>query len=231
MQYPNITSAVFISRPNRFVAEVLIDGRTETVHVKNTGRCREILVPGARVYLTRSDNINRKYKYDLVAVEKNADNGTLLINMDSQAPNSAAGEWVKTCGLFSVEAKVRREVSFGSSRFDIFVSDGERKAFIEVKGVTLEHGGVALFPDAPTERGVKHIEELINCKNSGFEAYILFVVQMKGVNTFSPNTETHPEFAQALKEAVDKGVEVLVYDCRVTPDSMTIESEVKKIII
>ena len=224
MQYPNITSAVFISRPNRFVAEVLIDGRTETVHVKNTGRCRELLVPGARVYLTRSDNINRKYKYDLVAVEKNADNGTLLINMDSQAPNSAAGEWVKTCGLFSVGAKVRREVSFGSSRFDIFVSDGERKAFIEVKGVTLEHGGVALFPDAPTERGVKHIEELINCKNSGFEAYILFVVQMKGIRLFKPNDETHAAFGSALRKAYRAGVNILVYDCVITPDCMIIDN-------
>ena len=224
--YPNIVSAIFISRPNRFVAHVLLEGKEEIVHVKNTGRCRELLVPGARVYLTKSDNQNRKLAYDLVAVEKETENGTLLINMDSQAPNAAAEEWIKSCGMFSSGAKVRREVTFGASRFDIFVSDGDRKAFVEVKGVTLEHGGIASFPDAPTERGVKHIEELTACINAGYEACILFVVQMKGISLFRPNDETHAAFGNALRRAGMLGVNILVYDCIVTPDSMFIDSAV-----
>ena len=212
-----------MERSNRFVGTVEIDGTPQTVHIKNTGRCKELLVPGARVYLTMSDNKNRKYKFDLIAVEKKTDRGVLLINMDSFAPNIAVEEWVGSCGLFSENAVVRHEVSFGSSRFDIFVTDGERKAFVEVKGVTLENGGVASFPDAPTERGVKHVEELISCRKAGYEAYILFVVQMKGIRSFKPNEETHAAFGDALRKAYNSGVNILVRDCRVTPDSMEID--------
>lgn len=226
MTYPNIVSAIFLSRPNRFVAKVLIDGREEDVHVKNTGRCRELLVSGAKVFLTMSDNPNRKYKYDLVAVEKKTDRGVLLINMDSFAPNIAAEEWIGSCGIFSDKAEIRHEVCFGASRFDLAVSDGERKAFIEVKGVTLEHNGVASFPDAPTERGIKHVEELISCKKEGYEAYILFVVQMKGVHLFKPNDVTHQAFGDALRKAYENGVQILVRDCIITPDSVVIDGVV-----
>lgn len=204
MKYRNIVKGIFISRPNRFIAKVNIDGKEETVHVKNTGRCKEILIPGARVYLQKSDNPERKTAYDLIAVEKKTENGSILINTDSQIPNFCAYEFLPLSGLFSENAIIRREVKYGNSRFDIFVSDGERKAFIEVKGVTLEKNGTALFPDAPTERGVKHIRELISAKKEGFEAYIMFVVQMKGINCFSPNRETHPEFADAIFEAEKK---------------------------
>ena len=187
MKYRKVIPAAFISRPNRFMAKVRIgsaDAPLETVHVKNTGRCKELLVPGCRVYLAESDNTARKTKYDLVAVEKNAAQlagpGPLLINMDSQAPNDAAEEWLNAGGdgLFSESAIVRREVTFGSSRFDFYIEDGERKAFVEVKGVTLEQDGVVLFPDAPTERGVKHLHELCRAVDDGYECYLLLVIQM-----------------------------------------------------
>lgn len=222
MKYKNIVKGIFISRPNRFIAKVNIDGKEETVHVKNTGRCKEILIPGARVYLQRSDNPERKTAYDLTAVEKKTEKGSILINIDSQIPNFCAYEFLPDSGIFSENAIIRREVKYGNSRFDIFVSDGERKAFIEVKGVTLEKNGTALFPDAPTQRGVKHIRELISAKKEGFEAYIMFVVQMKGINCFSPNRETHPEFADALIEAEKNGVKIFCYGCTVTPDSIAI---------
>lgn len=227
MNYKCVIPAEFVSRPNRFVANVILNGNEEAVHVKNTGRCRELLVKGAKVFLSISDNENRKYKYDLIAVEKKTDRGTLLINMDSQAPNIAAEEWISSCGIFSDSAEVRREVCFGSSRFDLFVSDGERKAFIEVKGVTLEHNGVASFPDAPTERGVKHIGELISCCEAGYEAYILFVVQMKGIHLFKPNDITHAAFGAALRKAYNSGVNILVRDCIVTPETMVIDKSVE----
>lgn len=204
-----------------------MDGKTETVHVKNTGRCRELLVPDAKVYLFVSDNPNRKTKYDLIAVEKVTDRGVILVNMDSQIPNDVVGEWLKKNQLFSENAVIKREVRFGNSRFDFYVEDGERKAFIEVKGVTLENDGVVSFPDAPTERGVKHINELIACFEQGFEAYIIFVVQMKGVHSFEPNAEHHKEFADALIYAREKGVKVLVYDCIVTPDTIEIDSKIE----
>ncbi|MBQ8388897.1 MAG: DNA/RNA nuclease SfsA, partial [Clostridia bacterium] len=164
MKYENVIAAKFLSRPNRFIAHVEIDGRAEVAHVKNTGRCRELLVAGATVYLAVSDNPERKTKYDLIAVEKAREGKPpLMINMDSQIPNGVACEWARSCGLFSPEAKIRREVTYGRSRFDLYVEDGARRAFIEVKGVTLERDGVALFPDAPTERGVKHVDELAAC--------------------------------------------------------------------
>ena len=218
---------MFLERPNRFIARVLIDGNIETVHVKNTGRCKELLVPKAKVYLFVSDNPNRKTKYDLIAVEKVTDRGTILVNMDSQVPNDVVAEWLPKSKLFSANAVIKREVKFGKSRFDFYVEDGKRKAFIEVKGVTLENNGVVSFPDAPTERGVKHINELIACLEQGFEAYIIFVVQMKGVIRFEPNAEHHKEFADTLNYAREKGVKVLVYDCLVTSDSIEIDKKIE----
>lgn len=181
----------------------------------------------AKVYLYVSDNPNRKTKYDLIAVEKVTDRGTMLVNMDSQVPNDVVNEWLYKNALFSDKAKIKREVKFGNSRFDFFVEDGERKAFIEVKGVTLENNGVVSFPDAPTERGVKHIKELIFCIEQGYEAYIIFVVQMKGVTSFEPNEEHHKEFADMLNVAREKGVKVLVYDCIVAPDSIRIDEKIE----
>lgn len=218
---------MFLERPNRFIAKVLIDNTEETVHVKNTGRCKELLIEGAKVYLSVSDNDKRKTKYDLIAVEKITENGVILVNMDSQIPNDVVGEWLPDSKLFSRTAIFKREVKFGNSRFDFYVEDGERKVFIEVKGVTLENNGVASFPDAPTQRGVKHIKELISCLENGFEAYIIFVVQMKGVKCFEPNEENHKEFADVLNCAKKQGVNVLVYDCIVTPDSIKIDSRIE----
>lgn len=226
MKYNTIEKATFIKRPNRFIAEVSIGGKTEVVHVKNTGRCKELLVDNATVYLEKSSNPLRKTKYDLVGVEKNTDKGSILINMDSQVPNQIAFEWLPKSGLFSKKAKIRREVTFGNSRFDLYVEDGERKAFIEVKGVTLENDGIAMFPDAPTERGVKHLNELVSCLEDGYEAYILFVVQMKGVKLFKPNDITHRAFGDALRDADKSGVNVLAYDCIVTEESIEIRNPV-----
>lgn len=184
-------------------------------------------MPNAKVYLYVSDNPNRKTKYDLIAVEKVTDRGVILVNMDSQVPNDVVGELMKKNELFSENAVIKREVKFGNSRFDFYVEDGERKAFVEVKGVTLENDGVVSFPDAPTERGVKHINELIACLEQGFEAYIIFVVQMKGVVEFEPNAEHHKEFVDTLNYAREKGVKVLVYDCLVTPYSIVIDKQIE----
>lgn len=232
MKYQNIVKGIFLSRPNRFIAKVEVNGIEETVHVKNTGRCRELLKEGVTVYLEKSSNPNRKTACDLVAVEKLREGKeNLLVNMDSQIPNAVAFEWLKGENpLFSQNAKIRREVTFGDSRFDLYVEDGERKAFVEVKGVTLEQDGYALFPDAPTERGVKHINELVKAKEAGYEAYILFVIQMKEIHSFSPHKEMHEDFAEALLKAHNKGVKVLAYDCQVTPDSMEIDQEVSVIL-
>lgn len=231
MKYENVIKGEFISRPNRFIAKVNINGKEETVHVKNTGRCKELLIKGATVYLSVSDNINRKTKYDLIAVEKIRENGeALLINMDSQIPNDVAEEFLKKGEIFSKDAVIKREVTFKNSRFDIFVADKDTKAFVEVKGVTLENNGVAMFPDAPTLRGVKHIKELIAAKNEGYDAYILFVIQMKGVRKFTPNVETHPEFAEILKVAEKSGVKILAYDCRVDYNTIEIGEKVSVIL-
>jgi len=226
MKYNNIQKAAFVKRPNRFIAEVSIGGKTEIVHVKNTGRCKELLVENATVYLEKSSNPLRKTKYDLVAVEKVTNRGLILINMDSQVPNQIAFEWLSKSGLFIENAKIKREVTFGNSRFVLYVEDGERKAFIEVKGVTLENDGIATFPDAPTERGVKHLNELISCLEEGYEAYILFVVQMKGVKLFKPNDITHRAFGDALRDAAKHGVNVVAYDCIVTEESIEINNPV-----
>ena len=226
MKYSKVISGEFLSRPNRFIAKVLVDGIEETVHVKNTGRCRELLQPHAKVWLYVSDNPNRKTKYDLIAVEKERENlPPLLVNMDSQIPNDAAEEYLLHCNLFSENAVIKREVTYGKSRFDFYIEDGKRKAFLEVKGVTLENDGIVSFPDAPTERGIKHINELVKCIDDGYEAYIFFVVQMKGIKLFRPAKELHPEFADALKNAEKAGVKIIVRDCIVTPDSMTVDKE------
>lgn len=229
MRYKNIVKGIFKSRPNRFIAKVEVEGKEETVHVKNTGRCRELLRENATVYLEKSSNPNRKTTFDLVAVEKVREGkDNLLVNMDSQIPNAVAYKWFKGENpLFSKNAKIRREVTFGDSRFDLYIEDGDRKAFVEVKGVTLEFDGLALFPDAPTERGVKHINELIKAKEAGYEAYILFVIQMKEIHTFSPHKEMHKDFAEALNNAYNNGVKVIAMDCVVTPEGMVIDKEVE----
>lgn len=227
MVYSNIYKGFFVERPNRFIAKITVDGKEEIVHVKNTGRCKELLVKNATVYLQKSDNPARKTKYDLIAVEKETDSGKVLVNMDSQIPNAVAFEWLKKGEIFSDKAVIKREVKFGNSRFDIYVEDGNRKAFVEVKGVTLEKDGVASFPDAPTERGIKHINELCECLKNGFEAYILFVVQMKGVKLFKPNDLTHKAFGDALRNAEKQGVKILVYDCLVIEDSIELDCPIK----
>lgn len=197
------------------------------MHVKNTGRCKELLVKGAKVYLYVSDNENRKTKYDLICVEKVTKDKTLLINMDSQIPNDAAEEWLKRGVLFSENAIIRREVKYKNSRFDFYIEDGNRKIFFEVKGVTLESNGIAMFPDAPTERGIKHINELVSCLYDGYEAYILFVIQMKGVYVFIPNDKTHLAFGDALRKAKKQGVKILAVDSVVKKDSIEIDQYIK----
>lgn len=226
MKYKNVIKGEFVSRPNRFIARVKIGNEEHTVHVKNTGRCREILVSGAAVFLEKSENPDRKTAYDLIAVEKKTENGTILINIDSQIPNLCVADFLPGSGLFPADVKIKREVTYKNSRFDIFTEHEDKKAFIEVKGVTLERNGRALFPDAPTERGVKHINELISAKKDGFEAYIFFVIQMTGVKVFSPNKEMHPEFAEALKRAQQEGVKILAYTCNVAENDIKIDSPV-----
>mgnify|MGYP002512318464 CR=1 FL=1 len=218
MEYSDITAGIFISRPNRFLARVEIGGREELCHVKNTGRCRELLIPGARLILQHHDDSRRRTAWSVIGVYK----GDRFINMDSQAPNQAAYEWVLAGGdgRFERAELVRREKSFGNSRFDLYVEAGERRTFLEVKGVTLETDGVARFPDAPTERGVKHVEELISCRKAGYEAALLFVIQMRGIRRLEPNWGTHAAFGEALRRAGAAGVELLAYDCLVTENSM-----------
>lgn len=221
MTYSNMIPGTFLSRPNRFIAHVEINGQTEVVHVKNTGRCRELLPPGAQVWCQKSDNPSRKTKYDLIAVQK----GRRLINMDSQAPNAAAKEWLLSGGLGPVE-HVKAETFHGDSRFDFsFIKEG-RQCFLEVKGVTLENNGVCAFPDAPTERGAKHLRGLAEAARDGYGAYVLFVIQMEDVQYLHPNDATDPNFGAALREAAAKGVQVLAVDCAVTVDSMTLRKRV-----
>ena len=215
MRYANITKAEFISRPNRFIAQVRIDGRTETVHVKNTGRCRELLIPGCEVWLTEPGTPGRKTRYDLVAVRKSTG---ALFNIDSQAVNTVMREWLDSQGF----DRVVPEYTYGSSRIDFYMDRDGGRYLLEVKGCTLENGGIGYFPDAPTQRGVKHIRELIKAVSEGFGAAIGFVIQTEGVREVRPNTETHAEFAAALNEAAAAGVKVLFFPCRVTPDSLII---------
>lgn len=223
MRYERIEEAVFRSRPNRFVAQVVTERGSELCHVKNTGRCRELLVPEARIWVQRNESPHRKTALDLISVEKNGQ----MINMDSQAPNQVAREWIQSGHLFSEDVCIRPETRYGNSRFDLYLEEGKRKMFLEVKGVTLEENGTARFPDAPTERGVKHIEELIACKKDGYEAGILFMIQMKGVSFLEPNDCTHPEFGEALRKAEKAGVLVMAVDCLVTPDSICADREVE----
>lgn len=245
MEYSNVHTGIFVERPNRFIAMVDMGGRIEKCHVKNTGRCRELLIPGVRVYLEKSGNQERKTAYDLVGVEK----GGSYINMDSQAPNKVAGEWLRARGWDHIKPECR----FGNSRLDFymektvfpngaapygtgaqwgedkFVCSGDAKiirAFMEVKGVTLEVDGIARFPDAPTERGIKHMEELMEARRQGYEAYILFVIQMKGIRWLEPNDATHPAFGETLRRAAKAGVEILAYDCLAKPGSLTIDRPV-----
>lgn len=217
MHYKNMIRGEFISRPNRFIAHVRIDGKEEICHVKNTGRCRELLTPGAAVWCQRWDNPNRKTKFDLIAVQK----GERLINMDSQAPNAAAKEWLLSGGLGEI-SELKGEYTHGDSRFDFsFIKDGKR-CFLEVKGVTLEHDGVCAFPDAPTERGAKHLRGLTKLAQEGYGAYVLFVIQMADVKYLHPNDVTDPAFGAALRAAAATGVTVLAVDCAVTEDTMQI---------
>ena len=222
MQYQKIHPAVFRARPNRFVAQVELAGETVTCHVKNTGRCRELLVPGARVYLEESGNSGRKTKYDLIAVEK----GERLINMDAQAPNQVFGEWARAGRWVPDLTLLRPETKYGTSRFDFYWEAPGRRGFVEVKGVTLEENGVVRFPDAPTLRGVKHLEELIRAREAGYETGVCFVVQMPGMRWVEPNDATHPQFGQALRRAAQAGVRVLALGCRVEPDRLEITGEV-----
>ena len=222
MKYTQITEGRFLSRPNRFIAYVDMGGRTEKVHVKNTGRCRELLVEDAVVYLEKGVSPGRSTGYDLVAVKK----GDRMINMDSNAPNKAVGEWLLKKELFPSLTNIRAEKTYKTSRFDFYVETEEDKIFLEVKGVTLEREGGAYFPDAPSGRAVKHVEELAEAVKEGYKAYVLFVIQMKGVDFFAPNAETHPAFAEALENARKAGVEILAYDCTVTEESMEIGNPV-----
>lgn len=222
MRYEKITKGKCISRPNRFKAYVELNGEEELVHVKNTGRCAELLKAGATVYVQKSAKEERKTKWDLIAVEK----GERMINMDSQIPNQVVKEWLEKENLFENITCIRPEYTYGNSRFDLYVEAGERKIFIEVKGVTLEEDGVVRFPDAPSERAVKHVEELQKAVKDGYEAYVFFVIQMKDVRYFTPNRQTHPEFAEALAEAERNGVKILAYDCSVTEDSIELGKEV-----
>lgn len=223
MKYHNIVEGTFLERPNRFIAYVEVAGRKETVHVKNTGRCKELLQKGATVYLDRSDNKSRRTAYDLVTVKKQ----DRIINMDSQAPNKAVAEWLQTGQLFADLSLVRPETGYGNSRFDFYVEAGDKKIFIEVKGVTLEQDDVVLFPDAPSKRALKHVEELVAARNDGYEVYVFFVVQMAGVKYFTPNCMTQPAFADALRAAQKAGVHILAYDCVVKPDEMVINNPVE----
>ena len=222
MQYNNIMSGKFISRPNRFIAHVEIAGREEIVHVKNTGRCKELLLPGVTVYVQHFPEGKRKTKYDLIAVEKQ----NILINMDSQAPNKVVQEWLVAKEPFGKITYLKPECKHGDSRFDFYLETAGRKMFIEVKGVTLEEKGVVMFPDAPTERGVKHVQELRHCLEQGYEAVVIFVVQMEGMRYFTPNRRTHAAFAEALERAEACGVKLLALTCAVTPDSLTINGAI-----
>lgn len=223
MKYSNIKQGLFLSRPNRFIAKVNIDGEEQTVHVKNTGRCRELLKENAVVFLEKSNNPNRKTQYDLISVYK----GDTLINMDSQSPNKVVGEWLAEGGFLKNPTLIKPEKTYGNSRLDFYLENGSEKAYIEVKGVTLEVNGTARFPDAPTERGRKHLSELIKARQNGYRTAAVFVIQMKGCKRFEPNAATDPDFAQELKRAAENGVEILALDCKVTQTSITIDKEIE----
>lgn len=233
MRYQSIHKAVFLSRPNRFIAKVLLEGEELSVHVKNTGRCRELLIPGCTVYLEKSDNPARRTAFDLVAVEKPlAGGGTKLVNMDAQAPNKLFQEWAAAGHFMPGLTLLRAETTFENSRFDFYWEAGDAelvptRGFVEVKGCTLEENGWTYFPDAPTQRGVKHLRELVRARERGYEAAVCFVIQMAGVRGFSPNDRTHPEFGTALRDARAAGVGILALECAVAPGEVYITSKVR----
>ena len=219
MRYEKIRPAVFLARPNRFIAHVELEGKLVVAHVKNTGRCRELLLPGAKVYLQEADSHTRKTKFDLIAVEK----GHRLINMDAQAPNRIFAQWIHQQ---EPEITVHPEYRYGDSRLDFYLEAGQRRVFAEVKGVTLEDAGIVRFPDAPTLRGVKHLRALMDCVAAGFDAWAVFIVQLRGARWFEPNRATHPEFADALVSAQGAGVHLLALDCDVTETSLSVHDTV-----
>lgn len=222
IRYEKMKQGVFLSRPNRFVAHVRLDGREEICHVKNTGRCRELLLPGAEVWCQHHDDPGRKTAWSLITVRK----GERLVNLDSQVPNKLALDYVKQGGLGFAPQMVKPEQTYGNSRFDLYYEAGERRGFVEVKGVTLEEGGVARFPDAPTQRGRKHLLELQAAVEAGFDAWVLFVIQMADIRRFEPNWPRDPDFAEALCRAAEHGVQVRAVECFVTEDSLAITKEV-----
>ena len=221
MEYQQMVPGIFLARPNRFIAHVEINGTVEICHVKNTGRCRELLPPGAKVWCRRDDNPKRKTKYDLITVEK----GSRLINMDSQAPNTAVREWLLSGGLGPVE-NLKSETFHKDSRFDFSFTRNGQPCFLEVKGVTLEINGVCAFPDAPTQRGAKHLRGLTQAVSEGYGAYVLFVIQMGDVKYLHPNDATDPDFGSALRQAADAGVQILAMDCHVTQNTMVIRNPI-----
>lgn len=222
MRYGQVIEGTFLERPNRFIAYCYIDGIREKVHVKNTGRCKELLIPGTKVYLSVSDNPERSTRCDLIAVMK----GERLVNMDSQVPNDVAAEGLRKIPMFSNVTEIKREFRYGNSRIDIMATDSDNRYLIEVKGVTLENDDVARFPDAPTERGAKHLRELISSKDNGYVPCVLFVVQMEDIKSFGPNWDTDPVFSRTLKDAYESGVNVLAYGCDVTPDSIELSEAI-----
>lgn len=222
MKYANIIAATFLSRPNRFIAHIKVNNKEEICHVKNTGRCKELLLPGVELYVQTNNNPARKTKFDLITVKK----GNRLINMDSQAPNKVVGEWLAAGNLPGVTF-IKPECKYGNSRFDFYLEFGEQKAFMEVKGVTLEENGIVRFPDAPTERGLKHLHELCASTKENYKAFVFLVIQMNGVKHFEPNWETHAAFGQALIEAQKAGVKILAYDCLVSKATLEINQPVK----
>lgn len=222
MKYENIIEGTFLSRPNRFIAMVEAEGSQAKAHVKNTGRCRELLIPGTKVFLQKHSNPERKTKYSLIGVMK----GDVIVNIDSQAPNHVVREWLEQGGIYQKPDLIAAERKYGNSRFDFYIEGEGRKAFVEVKGVTLEEEGIARFPDAPTERGVKHVKELMKCIEEGYEVYIIFVIQMKGTIRFEPNDKRHPEFGAVLREAKQAGAAIQALDCIVGRDSLKINQSV-----
>lgn len=226
MKYANIKEGIFIERVNRFIAYIDVDGKVEVCHVKNTGRCKEILVKGCKVFVQEFDSKIRKTKFDLISVYK----GNRLINIDSQVPNKMFSEWVKLGNLFKDIKVFKSEVFYKNSRFDFYVEYEDKKAFIEIKGVTLENEGVVLFPDAPTSRGVKHLKELVSAREEGYEAYVIFIVQMEGVKYFTPNYETHKEFGDTLSFCKNNGVNILAFDSVVLKDEIYIKDSVKVLV-
>ena len=226
MNYQKTVTGSFISRPNRFIAHVEVNGEEKVCHVKNTGRCRELLIPGARVILEKASSATRKTEYDLIAVYK----GDRLINIDSQAPNRVFGEWAIDCGFFGSLRSIRPEYTYKSSRFDFYLTADGKNIFVEVKGVTLEKDGVVLFPDAPTERGVKHLKELCDAVKNGYKCYVFFVIQMEECSFFTPNAETHRQFADALREAHEAGVNIRAMTCNVTESSLSLNDFVDVVI-